>query len=285
MYIALIYIRIIFKECTNRPQGASDMTKQNTSGRFFNRLLKGLCIVSAICISSLSIAVDTDNDGLPDGWTQEHEALMSEIGYLEAEILNSDFNSLTPPEDLLMRLDHLSSRLEVKGQSNLAVNRYPNLVQRIHKLENTLSLLQGEGNDGDILDKNYSPDRGFSSPPVTTPMKHPIRDGGGGAIYDGQSSIHIRELEEALRSETKLREAAERRAADLLQSNTKTASDVSTDSRVEKLLEQANKLISERALSPYAWFFSARRVFKLSKISCASLMVSNLIISIVVVVL
>ena len=64
MYIAFIYIRIIFKECTNRPQGASDMTKQNTSGRLFNRLLKGLCIVSAICISSLSIAVDTDNDGL-----------------------------------------------------------------------------------------------------------------------------------------------------------------------------------------------------------------------------
>ena len=115
------------------------MTKQNTSGRFLNGLLKGLCIVSAICISSLSIAVDTDNDGLPDGWTQEHEALMSEIAYLEAEILNSDFNSLTPPEDLLMRLDHLSSRLEVKGQSNLAVNRYPNLVQRIHEMEFRLS--------------------------------------------------------------------------------------------------------------------------------------------------
>ena len=44
------------------------MTKQNTSGRFFNRLLKGLCIVSVVCISSLSVAVDTDNDGLPDDW-------------------------------------------------------------------------------------------------------------------------------------------------------------------------------------------------------------------------
>ena len=44
------------------------MTKQNTSGRFFNRLLKGLCIVSAVCISGLCVAVDTDNDGLPDDW-------------------------------------------------------------------------------------------------------------------------------------------------------------------------------------------------------------------------
>ena len=69
------------------------MTKQNTSGRFFNRLLKGLCIVSVVCISSLSGAVDTDNDGRPDGWTQEHDVLMAEIGYLEAEILNSDFNN------------------------------------------------------------------------------------------------------------------------------------------------------------------------------------------------
>ena len=32
------------------------MTKQNPSGRFFNRLLKGLCIFSAICVSSLSVA-------------------------------------------------------------------------------------------------------------------------------------------------------------------------------------------------------------------------------------
>ena len=44
------------------------MTKQNTSGELFNRLLKGLWIVSAICISSLSFAVDTDHDGLPDDW-------------------------------------------------------------------------------------------------------------------------------------------------------------------------------------------------------------------------
>ena len=69
------------------------MTKQNTSRRFFNSLLRGLCIVSAVCISGLSVAVDTDNDGLPDGWTQEHDVLMAEIGYLEAEILNSDFNN------------------------------------------------------------------------------------------------------------------------------------------------------------------------------------------------
>jgi hypothetical protein len=64
MAIEFIYVRIIFKECTNRPQGASDMTKQNTSGRSFNRLLKGLCIVTAICMGSLSVAVDSDNDGL-----------------------------------------------------------------------------------------------------------------------------------------------------------------------------------------------------------------------------
>ena len=68
MYIAFIYIRIISKECTNRSQGASYMTKQNTSGRLFNRLLKGLCIVSAVYSSSPTSAGDTDNEGRHDDW-------------------------------------------------------------------------------------------------------------------------------------------------------------------------------------------------------------------------
>ena len=140
----------------------------------------------------------------------------------------------------------VSSRASEMGR-RMAQERSRNheLIQRIHELENTLSLLQGEGNDGDILDKNYSPHRGFSSPPVTTPMKTPIRDEGCRAMNDDLPSIHIRELEDALKLETKLREAAEKKAADLLQSNTKTGSDISTDSRVEKLLEQAANLISE----------------------------------------
>ena len=40
------------------------MIKEFTSGRLFNRLFKGLCLVSVLCISSLSVAVDTGNDGL-----------------------------------------------------------------------------------------------------------------------------------------------------------------------------------------------------------------------------
>ena len=44
------------------------MIKRISSRWLFNGLLKGLCMVTAICISSLSIAVDTDNDGLPDDW-------------------------------------------------------------------------------------------------------------------------------------------------------------------------------------------------------------------------
>jgi len=38
--------------------------KEFISGRLFNRLFKGLCLVSVLCISSLSVAVDTGNDGL-----------------------------------------------------------------------------------------------------------------------------------------------------------------------------------------------------------------------------
>ena len=44
------------------------MINKFTSGRLFNRLLKGLFLSSALCISSLSIAVDTGNGGLPDDW-------------------------------------------------------------------------------------------------------------------------------------------------------------------------------------------------------------------------
>jgi hypothetical protein len=65
MYIGFIYEISLKNALTDRKERG---TKQNTSRRFFNRLLKGLCIVSAVCISGLSVAVDTDNDGLPDDW-------------------------------------------------------------------------------------------------------------------------------------------------------------------------------------------------------------------------
>jgi hypothetical protein len=41
------------------------MTKTFTSGQLFNRLLKGLCIVSAICVSSLSVAQDEEPESNP----------------------------------------------------------------------------------------------------------------------------------------------------------------------------------------------------------------------------
>ena len=44
------------------------MTNKFTLGRLFNRLRRGLFFSSALCISSLSIAVDTGNGGLSDDW-------------------------------------------------------------------------------------------------------------------------------------------------------------------------------------------------------------------------
>ena len=52
------------------------MTKPNTSGRFFKRLFKSLFIMSAIHISSLSGAIDTDTDG----WTLIHSNTSRVIG-------------------------------------------------------------------------------------------------------------------------------------------------------------------------------------------------------------
>ena len=37
-----------YREWPDWPQGASEMTKTFTSGRLFNRVLKGLCLISAL---------------------------------------------------------------------------------------------------------------------------------------------------------------------------------------------------------------------------------------------
>jgi len=147
----------------------------------------------------------------------------------------------------------LSSHASDMGR-RLAQERSKNhqLMQHIQELrqelESTVSLLQQEKHD------NSTPDRGFPSPPLSASTR-------GGTVNssektDALNMNRVYQLEEALRLETQRREAAEKKAAHLLQQSKPTyrnvdsvkkttTFEIESDSSIMKLLEQASTLLSE----------------------------------------
>ena len=90
----------------------------------------------------------------------------------------------------------------------------------------------------------------FSSPPVTTPLKTPIRNRVDVVGYDDE---HMDSLKEALKLEIKRSMAAEKKVAELLQQQQQQSKAATSfyidvpddDPIIRELLEQASKLISE----------------------------------------
>ena len=158
-----------------------------------------------------------------------------------------------------MKVHHLihpnqpSSSNDSDMDCKLAQERSKNdkLTAHIQELEAQVSNLQMSqadyniDNDDDRHNNDYddSPYR-FSSPPVTTPLKTPIRNGENVGYDDDE---HMDSLKEALKLEIKRSMAAEKKVADLLlQQQSKSTSfgmDIPVNDIIRKLLEQATNFI------------------------------------------